>query len=221
MLNSVKAGDAPPAAAEAADGRRRRLSAEDRRKQLVGIGLQMLRTQPIHDLSIDAVAAEAGISRGLLFHYFPTKRDFYIAVVSAAGRRLLRVTKPDPSLPADEQLRQMLLSFVAFVTRRRDSYISFVRGAAGGDVYVVEIYAETRAALTTRVLSLLDSQTAAEPASPIRMTVHAWLAYVEDLTIEWSGLSLADRPSTDEQLVDQAIAALHALRALDPPESTG
>ncbi|TCN39523.1 TetR family transcriptional regulator [Kribbella orskensis] len=215
MLNSVKAADAPLAAGEAADGRRRRLSAEDRRKQLVGIGLQMLRTQPIHDLSIDAVAAEAGISRGLLFHYFPTKRDFYIAVMSAAGRRLLRVTAPDPALPPDEQLRQMLLSFVAFVSRRRDSYISFVRGAAGGDVYVVEVYANTRAALTTRVLDLLgDSAAAARPASPVRLTVHAWLAYVEDLAIEWSGLPESSRSSTPDELVTHFVDALHCLRTL-------
>lgn len=225
MLNSVKPGKPPqaPEAADtqrtqesgAADGRRRRLTAEDRRKQLVGIGLMMLRTQPIHELSIDAVAAEAGISRGLLFHYFPTKRDFYVEVMSAAGRRLLRVTKPDPSLPADEQLRQMLLSFVAFVTRRRDSYISFVRGAAGGDVFVVEVYAATRAGLTTRVLELLDSAVEADrPGSRDRMTVHAWLAYAEDLAIEWSGLAEADRPTSAEELVDQATAALHALRAL-------
>jgi AcrR family transcriptional regulator len=202
-------------ALEVGEGRRRRLSAEDRRKQLVGIGLQMLRSRPIHDLSIDAVAAEAGISRGLLFHYFPTKRDFYIAVVSAAGRRLLRVTKPDPSLPADEQLRQMLLSFVAFVTRRRDSYISFVRGAAGGDIYVVEIYAETRAALTTRVLELLGVPAeAASPASRDRLTVHAWLAYVEDLAIEWSGLPGSSRPSTPDELVTHFVDALHRLRTL-------
>ena len=96
-----------------------RWTADDRRKQLVRIGLMMLRTQPIHELSIDAVAGQAGISRGLLFHYFPSKRDYYVAVISAAGRRLLRVTKPDEALPPPEQLRQMLLSFVAFITRRR------------------------------------------------------------------------------------------------------
>ena len=173
----------------------------------------MLRSQPIHELSIDAVAAEAGISRGLLFHYFPTKRDFYVEVMSAAGRRLLRVTKPDPTLPADEQLRQMLLSFVAFVTRRRDSYISFVRGAAGGDNFVVEVYAATRADLTTRVLHLLG-EPAQDEASPTRMTVHAWLAFVEDHAIEWSGLPEPDRPTTPEQLVNHFIAALRALRRL-------
>jgi AcrR family transcriptional regulator len=192
-----------------------RWTAEDRRKQLVRIGLMMLRTQPIHELSIDAVAGQAGISRGLLFHYFPSKRDYYIAVISAAGRRLLRVTKPDASLPPPEQLRQMLLAFVAFITRRRDAYISFVRGAAGGDDYVVKVYAETRAGLTTRVLNLIDSADAAtQPASAERMVVHAWLAYLEDLAIEWSGLPAEDRPTTDEELVDHAIAALEALRKL-------
>jgi len=192
-----------------------RFTADDRRKQLIRIGLMMLRTRPIHELSIDAVAAEAGISRGLLFHYFPSKRDFYVAVISAAGRRLLRVTKPDESLPPPEQLRQMMLSFVAFIARRRDAYISFVRGAAGGDDYVVEVYAETRAAMTTRVLNLIDSgEAASEPASPERLTVHAWLAYVEDLAIEWSGLPAAKRPTTDEELVDHALAALESLRKL-------
>jgi hypothetical protein len=125
------------------------------------------------------------------------------------------VTKPDPSLPAEDQLRQMLLAFVEFVTRRRDSYISFVRGAGGGDLHVVEIYAETRAGLATRVLELLgDSAAATSPASPTRMTVHAWLAYVEDLAIEWSGLPESDRPSSAAELVAHAIAALHGLRAL-------
>ena len=51
---------------------------------------------PIQDLSLDAVAAEAGISRGLLFHYFPTKTDFYLACIAAAGRRILRNTAPRP-----------------------------------------------------------------------------------------------------------------------------
>jgi AcrR family transcriptional regulator len=192
-----------------------RWTADDRRKQLVRIGLMMLRTQPIHELSIDAVAGQAGISRGLLFHYFPSKRDYYVAVITAAGRRLLRVTKPDESLPPPDQLRQMLLNFVAFITRRRSAYISFVRGAAGGDDYVVEVYAETRAGLTTRVLNLIGSpDVAGEPSSSERMTVHAWLAYVEDLAIEWSGLPEKDRPTTDEELVDHAIAALEALRKL-------
>ena len=192
-----------------------RLSAEDRKKQLVKIGLMMLRTQPIHELSIDAIAGQAGISRGLLFHYFPSKRDYYVAVISAAGRRLLRVTKPDESLPPEEKLREMLMQFVAFISRRRTAYISFVRGAAGGDDYAVEVYDETRAGLTKRILTYIATpEVADEPASPEYMRIHAWLAYAEDLAIEWSGLPEDERPYSDKFLVDHAIEALHTLRKL-------
>jgi AcrR family transcriptional regulator len=192
-----------------------RWTADDRRKQLIRIGLMMLRTQPIHELSIDDVAGQAGISRGLLFHYFPSKRDYYVAVISAAGRRLLRVTKPDESLPPDQQLREMLIQFVAFISRRRTAYISFVRGAAGGDDFAVEVYDKTRAGLTKRILTYLgEPEIAEDPASTEYLRVHAWLAYAEDLAIEWSGLPEEDRPYSDEHLVTHAIEALQALRKL-------
>ena len=54
---------------------------------------------------MDDIAAEAGISRGLLFHYFPTKTDFYLACIAAAGRRMLRTTAPDEDLPGEAQVR--------------------------------------------------------------------------------------------------------------------
>ncbi|GAA1567366.1 TetR/AcrR family transcriptional regulator [Kribbella hippodromi] len=192
-----------------------RLSAEDRKKQLVKIGLMMLRTKPIHELSIDAIAGQAGISRGLLFHYFPSKRDYYVAVISAAGRRLLRVTKADESLPPEEQLREMLVQFVAFIARRRPAYISFVRGAAGGDDYAVEVYDETRAGLTKRILTYIGMpEVADEPTSPEYLRIHAWLSYTEDLALEWSGLPEKDRPYDANHLIDHAIEALHTLRKL-------
>ncbi len=191
------------------------MSAEDRKKQLVKIGLMMLRDQPIHELSIDAIAGEAGISRGLLFHYFPSKRDYYLAVISAAGRRLLRVTKPDETLAPEQQLREMLVQFVAFISRRRAAYISFVRGAAGGDDFAVKVYDETRAGLSKRVLTYLGTpEVADEPASREYLRVHAWLSYTEDLAIEWSGLPESDRPYTADELVDHSIEALHLLRKL-------
>ena len=62
-----------------------RLTPDERRRQLLGIGLRMFVDKPVQEVSIDAVAAEAGISRGLLFHYFPTKTAYHQAVVAAAG----------------------------------------------------------------------------------------------------------------------------------------
>ena len=62
-----------------------RRSADDRRAQLVQIGLELLPTTPVQELTIDEVARRAGISRSLLFHYFATKRDYYTAVTRAAA----------------------------------------------------------------------------------------------------------------------------------------
>lgn len=180
-----------------------RLTADDRRRQLLGIGLSKLVDKPIHDLSLDEVATEAGISRGLLFHYFSTKKDFYLACVSAAGRRILRNTTPDPELSPTDQLREMVRLIIDQIDRRRAFYISLVRGTGGGDVRVVEVYDGMREELTDRVLASLDL------APDARNVVHAWWAYVEDQAIEWSGPRR--RTHTLDELTDHCVAALHSL----------
>src|SRR6187549_1117002 len=106
MLNSMS--DADQTVSAAAPAVRRRLSADERRRQLVAIGLAKIVETPIQDLSMDDIATEAGISRGLLFHYFPTKTDFYLACIAAAGRRILRNTAPDESDPGPAQVRTMV-----------------------------------------------------------------------------------------------------------------
>src|SRR5215210_4037883 len=108
---------------------RTRLSQDERRRQLLGIGLRMLVEKPIQDLSLDAVAAEAGISRGLLFHYFPTKTDYYDAVVGAALRRVTRNIAPDADADPEAALHQFVERFYAQIDRRRDFYVALVFGS--------------------------------------------------------------------------------------------
>jgi AcrR family transcriptional regulator len=83
------------------------MSAQDRRQQLVDIGLDLLETRPIQDLAMDEVAAEAGVSRTLVFHYFPSKGDYFAAVVASAGDRLMQAVPGDPGTDVDTRLREM------------------------------------------------------------------------------------------------------------------
>ncbi|MEV4943514.1 TetR/AcrR family transcriptional regulator [Streptomyces zaomyceticus] len=159
---------------------RARLKPEERRAQLIDIGLRLLTTRPIHEMSIDEVAIEAGISRGLLFHYFPTKRDYYVAVVQAGGRRLLlHAVAPEGGTPAD-RVRGIVDGFVSFVQRRRGNYVAVVRAAAGGDELVLEVFEGNRRILVDRVL-----QAAEIPApTPLhRLAVRGWLAMMEEMAI--------------------------------------
>ena len=127
MLNSVPSRDdhsTPPTG-------RVRLSPDERRRQLLGIGLRKFVERPAMDLSLDEVATEAGVSRGLLFHYFPTKALFHAAVVAAAGRRVLRTVRPDPDASGEEAIRQLAERFIAQIVRRHDFYLALVYGQSG------------------------------------------------------------------------------------------
>ncbi|WP_238473531.1 TetR/AcrR family transcriptional regulator [Nocardioides cavernaquae] len=193
-----------------AERTRTRLSPEERRRQLLGIGLRMLVEKPIQDLPLDAVAAEAGISRGLLFHYFPTKTDYYDAVIAAALRRVLRNISPDEGAAQDEALHQFVDRFYAQIERRRSFYLALVFGngslSLGGDG--VDTH---RMTIARRVVTATGLPEAALPVA------HGWTAYVEDRALRWSGLPSDARADRDTE-VDHACRALHALLALDGPD---
>lgn len=186
---------------------RTRMTSDGRRRQLLGIGLRMLVERPISELSVDAVAAEAGISRGLLFHYFPTKGAYHDAVIGAAIRRVLRNTAPDEDAAPEEAVAQFVRRFLEQVDRRRDFYLALVFGTGarslGGDR--VE---SLRLVFARR---LVDAIGAGEDAVPV---AHAWAAYVEDRALQWSDpAALAGRVPI-EQEVTHCVAALDALLAV-------
>ncbi len=159
-----------------------RRSAGDRRAQLVQIGLELLPTTPVQELTIDEVARRAGISRSLLFHYFPTKRDYYTAVTRAAAALLEEHLLPEAETPPAEQVAGMLDRYVGWVETFREAHLAFVRGAAGGDPWVAEVYTETRERLVDRALTALDL-----PDDPARrQLVRAWFAFTEDLVGQWT-----------------------------------
>src|SRR3954469_5977575 len=87
-----------------AASRRARLSTDARREQLVALGIDIFSERPFDEVSIDGIAAAAGISKGLLYHYFPSKRDFYVAVIRSAADEMQALTEPDPALEPRDRL---------------------------------------------------------------------------------------------------------------------
>ncbi len=159
-----------------------RRTAEDRRAQLVAIGLELLPTTPVQELTIDEVARRAGISRSLLFHYFATKREYYTAVITAAAELLRDHVVPRPGTPAAGRLPGMLDRFVTWVETYRDSYVAFVRGANAGDPWVADVYERTREQLVEVALAAGPLPDGARQ----RQLVRAWFAFTEDLVVQWT-----------------------------------
>src|SRR3979490_1877901 len=92
-----------------------RFSVEERARSLLELGLELFSSRPYDDISIEEIARTAGMSKGLLYHYFPSKRDFYVACLRAASVQRRRLMRPDPRLPAAEQVRSSLSIYLDHV----------------------------------------------------------------------------------------------------------
>jgi AcrR family transcriptional regulator len=175
-----------------------RRTADDRRAQLVAIGLELLPTTPVQELTIDEVARRAGISRSLLFHYFATKREYYTAVIDAAAALLREHVVPRPGTPSAGQLPGMLDRFVAWVETYRDSYVAFVRGAHAGDPWVADVYEDTREQLVDVALAAVPLPDGARQ----RQLVRSWFAFTEDLVLQWTREPTMSRDELLELVAD-------------------
>jgi AcrR family transcriptional regulator len=185
-----------------------RLSPDDRREQLLDLGIELLATRSLDELSIDLLAEEAGISRGLLYHYFRNKQEFHRAVVRRATDEMLELTTPDPSLDALTRLTTGLAAYIDYVEANFEPFTTLVRGAASGDRFLREIYEDARGVITGRIfdsvgeLGLSDS-----PAT--RLLVNGWAAMVEEAVITW----VRERQVTKDELLRLLAAALPAVLA--------
>jgi AcrR family transcriptional regulator len=190
-----------------------RLRPDARRAQLIELGVQMLATRTLDDLSVEALADEAGISRGLLFHYFRSKQEFHLEVVRACGRELLERTEPDASLSPLDQLTTSLGNYVDYVAEHRDVYVSLVRGAASGNAAVRDVAYDTRTELTNRVLKNLDAL-GLPRAAGTELAARGWAAFCEEIVITW--LAAAEQLSRDELLALLAHALFGIVRGTAP-----
>ena len=168
---------------------RTRLSPTERRAQLLDLGMVLLAERGLDDLSIDVLAEHAGISRGLLYHYFSDKRDFHLAVLRRMSDEVVAITAPPADGTPLTRMMASLEAYVGFVSTNRDAYASFVRAARGGDADFHQIYEESRAALLDRIFEVSD----AEELAPLglyddprgHLLVRGWSALVEETVMAW------------------------------------
>jgi AcrR family transcriptional regulator len=179
--------------------KRTRLDPVARRAQLIALGVEMLATRTLDALSVEDIARKAGISRGLLFHYFASKQEFHTEVARAAAQDLIDRTEPDPAEPPLAALRGGLVAFIDYVEENPDNYKSLVRGAAAGDAQMRAIFDETRATLAGRIVAVLGDL--GLPLGPrAQLAVHGWVAFTEECVIRWIDAGTEDRDALIEML---------------------
>ncbi|MFC9893934.1 TetR/AcrR family transcriptional regulator [Nocardia sp. NPDC127579] len=193
--------------------KRIRLSPDERRQQLITLGVRLLGERALEEISVSDIAEQAGISRGLLFHYFPTMQDFQLAVVAHANAQLLHRVRPDDSLELFDQLRDSIERYIDYVSENRQSYLALLRGPASASPDLMQLVDQTRLAIVEMILAQMPIPAQDDDRPRLVLAVRGWIAFVEEITLSW----LRAETITREQLVDLLVESLLTLSlALNP-----
>jgi len=167
-----------------------------------------LAEQSLESLTIEQLAEGAGVSRGLVFHYFSSKLGLHREVVRTARDSMLRATEPVTELPPIERLRDTLTRIVQFVRDHRGTFYSLVRGAASGSPEVREVVVQARLTQADRLIDVFR-ELGVEDSELLRIALRSWVVFAEEVLVE----STIDTDMSSREIVSflersaQAVAA--------------
>ncbi len=186
---------------------RRRLSPEERRNELLTLGAEVFGQRPYDEVRIDEIAEKAGVSRALMYHYFPDKRAFFAAVLRAESQRLFDATNtpPKPGLSLFDQLREGVIAYLRYYEDNPNVAWAAHVGMGASDPVLRGIEDSDNDRQVERiVVGLGGDQLDSKVERDLRVVVYGWLAFI----LEMCRQRMLD-PSIDVDTVANACA--HAL----------
>jgi AcrR family transcriptional regulator len=189
-----------------------RLDVDERRQQLLERGAELFTAHPYDELSMSRIATEVGISKALLYHYFPSKQAFFEETLSAWAEQLRRRTEPDPELPPVEQLKASLDAFLSLVEENAVAYRNLMQSATGVPE-IRDLVDEVRRATAQRILDGLYPDGAPPKA---RIAVSGWLWFMDGACLNWIERRDVGREELRDLLLGVLMGALIA--AGSPPD---
>ncbi|WP_327323184.1 TetR/AcrR family transcriptional regulator [Streptomyces sp. NBC_01210] len=208
-------------------GVRRRMGVEERRQQLIRVALELFSNRSPDDVSIDEIAAAAGISRPLVYHYFPGKQSLYEAALRRAADELAARFLEPPEGPLGARLLRVMGRFFDFVNDHGPGFSALMRGgpavSAGGacsrdaDSATNAMIDEVRQAAYEQILAHLGIGT---PPARLELVVRSWVSLAESTALLWLDGRRIPRAELELQLVHD-FAALCAVSAAYDEEMAG
>jgi AcrR family transcriptional regulator len=196
------------------------MSTDDRREQLLSAGVELLRRRPHEEVSIEEIADAAGVSKGLLYHYFPTKKDFIVAAIERGQKQLTELLRPSPGLDPEAQLDASLDGFLDYVEEHATAYAAIFRGGSGDP----DIGAVLEKGHTIQMKTLMGalgswphSPVSTEPTPQLESAIQGWLFFVEGVVLRWLEKKDLERDQLRMLLKAALGGALFAARAAGGP----
>jgi AcrR family transcriptional regulator len=159
-----------------------RLQVDERRRQLLELGAELFAKHSYAELSMAKIAREAGISKALLYHYFPSKQDYFVATLQQGAEEIARRTEPDPSLPPFEALSGSLDAFLGWIEENETAYRKLME-SVGEVPEVKSLVNGIRDATSARIVEGLGAT--GPPPPKLRSAARAWLWFMDGAILDW------------------------------------
>lgn len=156
----------------------------------------MFAEKPYDDVTMEDIAARAGVSRALLYHHFSSKRDLYVALFKRASDRFLARLSPDPQLPLAEQLATALEGHIQSFVDHPFEAVTINRGALSDHPAIQAIVAEELNVVGQRLVNQLVAE--GHPRDATEIAVEGWLAFVRAACVKWIELQTISRADLTE-----------------------
>jgi AcrR family transcriptional regulator len=191
------------------------MGVEERRQQLIGVALDLFSQRSPDDVSIDEIATAAGISRPLVYHYFPGKLSLYEAALKRASDELAGRFVEPPEGPLGARLLRVMRRFFDFVDDHGPGFAALMRGGpAVGSTATNALIDSVRQAAYVQILSHLD---VVNPPARLELVVRSWISLAESTALIWLDGRRIPRAELEVQLVHD-FAALAAVSAAHDEE---
>ena len=172
------------------------MSTDARREQLLDSGVALLKHRPQTEVSIEEIAEAAGVSKGLLYHYFPTKTEFIVAALERGQQELAARLAPDDSLAPVKRLDASLEAFLDYVEEHPAAFASIFRGESESPTIAAVLEAGRTEQLETLLEALGEWQEApvsVKRTPELEAAVQGWIFFVEGAVLHWMENEGGDR----------------------------
>jgi AcrR family transcriptional regulator len=185
-----------------------------RRAELIVIGRRLFADTSYDALSMDDIARQAHVAKGLIYYYFQSKRGYYLAIIQDSVTELLTLAASGLELPPVDRVQRTIDSYLRYAEHNQAAYRTIVSGGVGFDTEVHAIRDGVREAVVTTIAE--GAYGRADVTALARMGLLSWVCSVEGATLEWIDRPELPRDTMCELLVKTLGGVLRAIEELDP-----
>ncbi|MDF3302365.1 TetR/AcrR family transcriptional regulator [Streptomyces sp. K1PA1] len=185
-----------------------------RRAELIAIGRTLFADTSYDALSMDDIARQAHVAKGLIYYYFHSKRGYYLAIIEDSVADLVAFAAGGAALPPVDRVQRTIDGYLRYAEHNQAAFRTIVSGGVGFDAEVHAVRDGVREAIVATIAEGAYGRTAIAPLA--RMGLLSWVCSVEGATLDWIDRPGLSRETMRDLLVKTLGGALRAVGEMDP-----